>query len=152
VNAIMIEKELGKALLRGEDPIDVQALTQRVLRRDRSRMWLLGIACIVAWMFVVMLPWGFVLPMVEKVVEHQVVINRGAATTTAEIREESVLALESVKSCAIATFVSSIASMFVAAFCTVSFIILSRRATLRQLNARLADISAQLRTLPRDST
>ncbi len=146
----MSEKELGKALLRGEDPIDVQALTQRVLRRDRSRMWLLGIACIVAWMFVVMLPWGFVLPMVAKVAEYQVVINRGDATT-AEIRAESVLALQSVKSCAIATFLSSIASMFVAAFCTVSFIVLSRRATLRQVNARLADISAQLRTLPRES-
>jgi ABC-type Fe3+ transport system permease subunit len=147
----MNENELGEALLRGEDPIDVQALTQRVLRRDRSRMWLLGIACVVAWMFVVMLPWGFVLPMVEKVVEHQVVINRGDATTTAEIREESILALRSVKDCAIATFLSSIASMFVAVFCTVAFIVLSRRATLRQVNARLAEISAQLKALPRES-
>jgi hypothetical protein len=46
-----------------------------------------------------------------------------------------------------ATFIGSVTSMFVAALCTISLIILSRRATLRQLNVRLAEISAQLQLL-----
>jgi hypothetical protein len=46
-----------------------------------------------------------------------------------------------------ATFFGSIASMFVAAVCTVLLIILSRRATMRQVNLRLAEISAQLANL-----
>jgi len=42
--------------------------------------------------------------------------------------------------------IGSLASMFVAAVCTVSLILLSRRATLRQVNARLADLSAELKS------
>jgi len=62
----MNESDLGKSLLRGEEPIDLQALTARVLRRDRRSMWFLGIACIIAWMLVVMLPWATILPMMAK--------------------------------------------------------------------------------------
>jgi hypothetical protein len=147
----MSEKDLGKALLRGEDPIDLQALTQGVLRRDRRRMWFLGIACIIAWMSVVMLPWATILPMIAKIGQHQIELNRDPAPTTAEQREQSILVLQAVKLGTTATFISSIVSMFVAALCTVSLIILSRRATLRQLNVRLAEISAQLKMLARES-
>jgi hypothetical protein len=148
----MSENELGKALLRGEDPIDLQALTQAVLRRDRRRMWFLGIGCFLAWMSVVMVPWATILPMIAKIAEHQTELNRGTVPTTAEQREEqSMLVLEAVKVGTKATFLSSILSMCVAALCTVSLIILSRRATLRQVNVRLAEISAQLKALPRES-
>ena len=54
----MNEKELGNAMLHGEGKIDSQALTERVLRRDRRRIWILGILCVVAWMMVVMFPLG----------------------------------------------------------------------------------------------
>jgi hypothetical protein len=147
----MSEKELGKALLRGEDPIDLQALTQGVLRRDRRRMWILGVACIIAWMSVVMLPWATILPMVAKIGQHQMALNREPAPTADEQREQSLLVLQAVKLGITATFVGSVLSMFVAALCTVALIILSRRATLRQLNVRLAEISEQLKGLPRES-
>lgn len=143
----MSEKELGKALLRGEDPIEVQALTQRVLRRDRRRMWFLGIACFLAWMLVVMLPWATILPLIAKIAQYQTELNGSGHPTTAQQREQSILVLQAAKEGVIATFLGSVISMFVAAFCTLSLIILSRRATLRQVNVRLAEISAQLQVL-----
>lgn len=139
----MSEKELGEALLRGEDPIDLAALADRVLRRDRRRVWFLGIACVIAWMLVVMLPWATVMPMVTKVV----MISSNSVPPTAYDKEQTILLAQVVKQGVMATFFGSIASMFVAAICTVSFIIFSRRATLRQVNARLTEISAQLRSM-----
>ncbi len=140
----MSEKELGHALLRGEDPIDVEALTQRVLRRDRRRMWLLGVGCVVAWMLVVMLPWATIMPMVAAVLKHQADTGAGASTPTGE---QAATMLQIVKKGTIATFLGSVAAMLLAAVCTISLIILSRRATLRQVNARLGQISAQLKAL-----
>jgi hypothetical protein len=148
----MTDKYFGDALTRGEDPIDLDAMTRRVLRRDRRRIWLVGTACVVAWMLVVMLPWSTVLPMLAKVVEHQQAIERDAApvpagAVTPRQHEQTQLMLQAVKVGTIATFVGSVASMFVAAVCTVCLVILSRRATLRQVNARLAEISAELKRL-----
>jgi hypothetical protein len=143
----MSEKELGQVLLQGQDPIDVHALTQGVLGRDRRRMWILGIACFIAWMLVVMLPWAMLLPAMAKFTRYQKELNGSGLTATAAQREQSNLALQAVRDGVIATFIGSVASMFVAALCTVSLIILSRRATLRQLNVRLAEISAQLKVL-----
>ncbi len=144
----MSEKDFSDALLRGDDPIDLQALTQAALRRDRRRIWFLGIACVIAWMAVVMLPWATILPMVAKVAKQQMVDNRAGAGQTAKDREHSTLELAKViEFGTVAAFFSSMLSMFVAAVCTVLLIVLSRRATLRQVNVRLAEISAQLRTL-----
>jgi hypothetical protein len=143
----MIEKELGKALLRGEEPIDLGSLTQKVLKRDRRRIWILGIVSVIAWMMVVMLPWATILPMLAKVIEHQA--DAGNATTLAasDQNAQSLRLAQIVKQGTMATFFGSIASMFVAAVCTVLLIILSRRATMRQVNLRLAEISAQLANL-----
>jgi hypothetical protein len=143
----MSDQDLGKALLRGDDPIDVQALTLRVLRRDRRRIWSLGIVCVVAWMFVVLLPWATVLPMLAKIARHQAEISGGAAPAAAESTSQTTLMVRIIKEGTIATFLLCIASMLVAAICTVMLVIFSRRATLRQVNARLAQISAQLKTM-----
>jgi len=143
----MTEKDFGDALLRGQDPIDLQALTTAVLRRDRRRMWILATVCIIAWMLVVMLPWSTILPMLGKVVRLQAEIDRNFAPQSPQKQEQSLLVLQSIKVGTIATFVCSVSSMFVAATCTVLLIILSRRATLRQINARLAEISAQLKAI-----
>jgi hypothetical protein len=137
----MSESEFAKSLLCGEDPIDVPALTSRVLRRDRRRIWVLGTLCILAWMAVVMIPWALILPMMAKVVLYQKNLDRGGPPN----REQLMDMLRVLKAGTIATFLSSIGCMFVAAVCTVLLIVLSRRATLRQVNARLAEISAELR-------
>ena len=146
----MSDNYLSDALLKGEGPIDFRALTDHVIRRDRRRMWIVGACCVVAWMLVVMLPWSTILPMLAKVVEHQAALNSGAPTaapaTPQQQHEQNLEVLRIVKHGTIATFIGSLASMFVAAVCTVSLILLSRRATLRQVNARLADLSAELKT------
>ena len=142
----MSEKVLGEALLSGEGPIDVGALTDRVLRRDRRRTAWVAAACVLAWMLVVMLPWATVMPLIARVAEYQASATREAgAAVTAQQREQSMLMLQAVRWGTIATFVGSVASMFVAAVSTVCLVIVSRRATLRQVNARLAQISADLR-------
>jgi hypothetical protein len=147
----MTEKDFGDALLRGQDPIDLAALTTAVLKRDRRRMWMLGIVCIIAWMLVVMLPWSTILPMLARVVRLQAEIDRSTVQQSSQQREQSLVVLQAIKAGTIATFVGSVTSMFLAATCTVLLIVLSRRATLRQINARLAEISAQLKAMSNNS-
>ena len=149
-NINMSEKEFAKALLQGEDPIDLQLLTERVLRRDRRRIWVHGTVCILAWMLVVMLPWATILPMVALVGEYQADLMRSVTPATAQQSERLLHVLKMVKGGTLATLVGSFGSMFLAAACTVSLIVLSRRATLRQVNARLAEISSQLKLLTKD--
>jgi len=143
----MNEKDLGDALLRGTEHIDIQALTEQVLRRDRRRIWILGIGCVIAWMAVVMLPWSTVLPMLAKIGQHQLELSKNASPANADTHEQTLAIARTMKQGIVATFIGSVASMFIAALCTVLLIIVSRRATLRQVNARLREISLQLKNL-----
>ena len=136
-----------KGMPPGDAPIDARAITEKVLRRDHLRVWILGIICVLAWMAVVMLPWATILPMMAKVVRHQVEVENAASMPRAETPDQRMEYLRVVKVGTMATFFSSIAAMFVAAVCTITLVLFSRRATLRQVNARLADISAQLKLL-----
>jgi hypothetical protein len=143
----MTEGELGNALVRGEDPIDVQKLTERVLRADRRRLWGVGLVCVAAWMLAVAIPWGTLLPMIAKVTEQQAQINRQTGEGAAGQRELADAMTQVIKQGTVLTFVGSMGTMLVASICTVAFIVLTRRATLRQINARLAEISAQIRAM-----
>jgi hypothetical protein len=96
---------------------------------------------------VVMLPWSTILPMLAKIGEHQLEISRAAPLATREQQEQTLEMARAMKTGIVATFFSSVASMFVAAVCTVLLIIVSRRATLRQVNARLREISLQIKNL-----
>jgi ABC-type Fe3+ transport system permease subunit len=147
----MNEKDIGKKLLAGEDPIDFQMLTHRALQRDRRRMWFLAAACVAAWMLVVIIPWMTILPMIGRIVENQQRISGNTSVSTKEQQEQTMLLMKVVKGGTVATLIGSVSSMFAAAVCTVSLVILSRRATLRQTNDRLAQISAQLRGLSEGS-
>src|ERR1700683_3584601 len=109
----MNERELGKALLRGEEPTDIQAMTERVLRRDRRRIWFLGITCVIAWVLVVMVPWATILPAMAKVGRYAAAMND--ATTPAQRQDLEVQAAEAARVGTIATFIDSIAAIFAAA-------------------------------------
>src|SRR5262249_35267425 len=142
----MSESEFRKALLRGEEPVDVETMTYRVLRRDRRRIWILGIVCVIAWILVVMLPWAFLMPAMAKALEHQQQIAHGEVPHLVADQENHRVdpAIQPVVMGTMYTFVSNVICMFVAAVSTVLLIVASRRATLRQVNARLAEISARL--------
>ena len=140
------ENPFGKNRPAGE-PVDARAITAKVLRRDQWRIWILGVICLIAWMAVVMLPWATILPMMAKVVSHQAAVEGATSPPRSDSPEERIELLRIVKVGTMATFFGSIGSMFVAAICTISLIILTRRATMRQVNASLAEISAQLKLL-----
>ncbi len=114
---------------------EIDVLTQRVLRNDRRRIWVACVFCVFAWMLVVMMPWATIMPMLAKVGEFQ----------HDKIDPEQMAMV--VRDGVMATFFGSIVSMFAAAICTVFLIIFSRKATLRQVNTRLAEISAQIKLL-----
>jgi len=132
-----------------QNSIDPHAMAQRVIRRDRWRMIALGTACVIAWMLVVMMPWATILPMLAKIVEHQLDIGSGLSQ---EQRDQTIQLARIVKVGTVATFIGSVGSMFIAAICTIALITFSRRSTLRQVNARLAEISHQLKALSERTT
>src|SRR6185437_12285609 len=100
----MSEKDLSKAFLRGEGPIDLDGLTNYVLRRDRRRIWMLGIACVIAWMLVVMLPWSTVLPMLAKIGQYHTQSAAATVPATPQEQAQSVELLMIVKKGTLATF------------------------------------------------
>ena len=145
----MSDRDLGKALLAQESPVNSIAMADRVASRDRRRMWLLGITCVFAWMLAVMLPWSTTLPVLAKVAEYQAQTSHDSVIPNTGEPVDSATLLRIVKQGTIATFIGSIASMFVAALSTVALVIFSRRATMRQINARLTEIAAELKASPR---
>ena len=144
----MNEKDLGRALLAGEHPVNIDALTRNVLKRDRRRIWIIAVVCVLAWMFVVLLPWETVLPSLAKFKQLTSSITNPppGSTVSPEQRQQTMLLALTIKGAVIAMFQGSVA-LIVAVVCTVAFIVVSRRATLRQVNVRLGEISDQLKLL-----
>lgn len=141
----MPDNEFRDALLRGQGDIDAHAIADRVGRRDRRWIRSLAALCIFAWMMVVMAPWAVALPelgRLERARSEPATLHYGDQTWQSIQTEHAVMI----------TFISSLAFMAMAAICTVALILLSRRATLRQINARLAELSAQLKSLDKPKT
>jgi hypothetical protein len=148
----MNEKQFGNLLRDPADDTSADALTQALLRRDRRRIRVLAGLCVVAWMAVVMLPWATTLPMLAKVVEHQNALYGVPATgPQSDAGKGTTEVLQIAKQAIILTFVLSLVCMFVAATFTVTLVFVSRRATLRQVNARLAEISSHLQSLAQNA-
>jgi hypothetical protein len=101
-------------------------------------------------MLVVALPWSTVLPMLAKLVE---LMREPSSATTLPVNDERMITmLQVAKAGTVATFLGSMGSMLMAAVCTVALIVMSRRATLRQVNMRLGEISDQLKLLAAKKT
>jgi hypothetical protein len=101
-------------------------------------------------MLVVLLPWATVLPAMARISQAIGQMNGlsspdGIGAT--QQQQGLIFVFRVLHESTVAAFICSVASMFVAALCTVILVIVSRRATLRQVNARLAEISAQLKSL-----
>jgi hypothetical protein len=143
----MNEKEVGRALLRRESDLDAKAIADAVMRRDRRRVWSMTFGCIAAWIFVVALAWATILPMVAKVVENQLHASEIARLTPAEQNQHLLDTLRAFKQGTVATALGSVCSILLAAICTVRLITFSRTSTLRQVNARLDEISSQVKLI-----
>jgi hypothetical protein len=74
------------------------------------------------------------------------------STTLPADHDRMITMMRVVKAGTVATFLGSMFSMLMAAVCTVILIVMSRRATLRQVNMRLGEISEQLKILANRKT
>jgi hypothetical protein len=149
----MGEKDLGRALLKLDAtglsgvPDDKQQ-TFLILDRDRRRVrfltgltlgvWLLATALI--WL--VLVKFGLLFPQMAKL---QMDAERGAVTAAQREQMKDALLLGFQKGTLVIAF--SVAVLGLAALCSVLLNLASRRATLRQINASLIEISAQLKGL-----
>jgi hypothetical protein len=147
----MNEKVLGEMLLQldadslRETP-DPRKSAEPILKRDRRRVWWLTAASIGLWGFatvlvlIVMVVLGLLLPMKAELRHHA---NRHTAEEQAQM-ERTVD--EGMSMMLVLTAFSGVISCS-AILCTLLLILSSRRATLRQVNASLLEISEQLRRL-----
>lgn len=147
----MADNEVGKALLKLDaataTQVDAAAQARRVIRRDRwlvrgltgvaVLLWIAASAGVffVAWIAII-----FVFP------RHQALARNFAAMTSEQIADAQTHNLQAWELC-IELISASFIALTLAALCTVWLVLLSRRATLREVNASLAAISEQLRLL-----
>ena len=143
----MTEKELGKALLNldaaaAPAALDPRQLTRNVLERDRRRIRLLAGLVVFFWTLAIAgLVWLICLYLLY-VDPRLRAYGAGRAHLENDWNDWALVgdwAAKSILACLIA--------LLLAAVCTVLLILLSRRATLRQINASLLEISAQLKLL-----
>jgi len=141
----MTNKELGQALLALETApkpgeLDPRLLAQHIVERDRRRIrWLAGITT-VFWLLaagcIVSLGIIFVMCVEPRLLAYAA----GKAQLSSDWRDWAQAGDLAAK-----VLLGSMVALFLAAVSTVVLILLSRRATLRQINASLAEISQHLR-------
>jgi hypothetical protein len=145
----MTEKELGKALLNlaltpAPAAPDPRQLTQKILQRDRRRIRLLAGLATLFWILttagIVCLCPFYVMVVAPRLRAYQA----GRARLENDWNDWAL-----VGEWAAYWVLACIISLLLAAVCTVLLILLSRRATLRHINASLVEISEQLKQLAR---
>jgi ABC-type Fe3+ transport system permease subunit len=147
------EKELGKALLNLDATQlagvpEIRQTTWKVLERDRRRVRLLTAVTILTWLLAAILVviglvgYGFTFPEQAKLITN---INAGKLTPAERDEAQRLVLIAFQKGTLLIAF--SVAIMAVAALATVVLILVSRRATLRHINAGLVEIGEQLKQL-----
>jgi hypothetical protein len=143
----MTERELGRALLNVEiapPPAapDPRQLTHKILERDRRSIRRLAVLATVFWVLttagVVCLGPFYVMVVAPRLRAYQL----GRAQLEHDWNDWMT-----VGNWAACWILACILSLLVAAVCTVLLILVSRRATLRQINASLVEISEQLKQM-----
>jgi len=156
----MSEKELGRALLeldahRLAGVGNVQEQTWKILERDRNRVWwwtaitfgLWGLAiCMVLLMMVL---YALVFPLQAKLRQYQELARIGV--TTPEQREAAQFKGQIMFQMVTLGVTMSVGVTCLAVLASVLLNRASRRATLRQINASLMEISQQLKELKESS-
>jgi hypothetical protein len=153
----MGESELGKALLELDAANlaglpDMRQLTWRVLERDRRRVrrltWLtVGVWLLAVGLIVLVLVWfGLLFPRQAQLalaVEAGVEAGKIPEARRAQLQRQLQVSFQM----GTLTIAFSVLVLALAALCTVLLVSASRRATLRQVNAGLLEVSEQLKVL-----
>jgi hypothetical protein len=136
----MSEKDLAKALLQLgatelANPPGSPEQTQRVLVRDRRRVFLLAALALVFWLGSALVLYWFMFELLGFVAREQ---HNGQLAV-----EPHVAAVYRF----LFALAASVEALMFALFCTMILLFVSRRAALRQINANLIEISLKLQSL-----
>jgi hypothetical protein len=141
----MTEKELGQALLKldiAPAAPDPRQLTRKILARDRRRVRLLTGLAALFWVLAVaglaLLIWQYFKSLAPRL---------GAYVDGRRDFQQDASVWLVIGTAGAGIILASIIALLLAAICTVLLISASRRATLRQINANLLEISDQLKRL-----
>ncbi len=147
----MSEKDLGQSLLKLDatglsDVPDARQQTWAILDRDRRRVRFLTWLTLSVWLMAagliasVLLNFAYLFPHIAKL---RMEIDRGAYTAAQRdyVMEGTLFAFQKLT----LVIAFSVAVLGLAALCSVLLNLASRQATLRQINASLIEISAQLK-------
>jgi hypothetical protein len=150
----MSDKAIGKALLNLQTGAsagapDPRQLAGKVLARERWRVRLLATLVVLLWLlaaagvfFVIYVASWHLYPKQQKLMRDATL----GKLPVEEIVEIQALHFRVVELCTQVTAAAFVA-LTLAALGTVLLVLASRRATLRQINAHLAEISAQLKQM-----
>jgi len=149
----MSEKDLGKALLQLDAATlasipDARQQTWNILARDRGRVRLLTVLTVCVWLLAALLilgglvGFGMIIPKQVKLMQD---LEEGKLTPAERDSIQRTVLVGFQKGTLMIAF--SVAVMSLTAVFTLLLIFASRRATLRQVNASLVEISEQLKQL-----
>jgi hypothetical protein len=150
----MNEKEIGKALLNldagtSAGAPDPRQLAGKVLQQERRRIRVLTGLTILLWLVAAAGVFWVIYVATWHIYPKQQKLMRDA--TLGLVPLEEIVAIQALHFHVLELCTRVIAAAFVAltlaALCTVLLVLVSRRATLRQINNQLADISEQLKQL-----
>ena len=150
----MSDKEIGKALMNLDTGAlagtpDPRQLARKVLQQERWKVRLLAGLTILLWLaaaagvfFVIYVAIWHLYPKQHQLM-HDATLGKMPVEKVVEIQAIHFQAVELCTRVVAASFVA----LTLAALSTVLLVLVSRRATLRQINDQLAEISGQLKQL-----
>jgi uncharacterized membrane protein YbhN (UPF0104 family) len=148
----MNEKELGRALLNLDavtrPPSDTRALTDRILAGDRRRVRVLTWLTVGTWLVAaalvlfLLVAFGLIFPAMAKLKD-----DKFKDRTTPVQREQAERELEIAFKMSTVVITFTVGALALAGLCTFGLVLATRRATLRQVNANLVEITEQLKQL-----
>jgi hypothetical protein len=154
----MSEKELGKALLNLDSRQlaglpDVREQTWKVLEWDRRRVRRWTVLSVALWaaailmVLLMLILYGLVFPLQAKLAGYEEASGAALENLTPQQREQAKFNAQVMFQMVTVGVTVSVGILGLAAISTVFLVLASRRATLRQINASLLEISQQLKTL-----
>lgn len=156
----MSDKKLGDALLKVDltpSPIATAVRVDRIIEEDRRRVQWLARLTVALWVLaalgalLIFIVGGFVFPAIAKTLNDATQAAEAAKALKGELAAPSqidtafLMLAKLLAACIVVGFLSFVL-MMAAGLATVVLVFRSRRATLRQINANLLQISEQLKT------
>ena len=147
----MTDDEIGKGLVNlnpdaRRSEVDERQLARKILQRDRRRVWLLAGVAVLLWLvaaacvfFVVYVAIFHLYPKQHKLMRDHAIGNLPAQ----QVIEIQSLHFRVVEICTLVIAAALVAATL-AAVCTVLLVLVSRQATMRQINMSLVQLFKEL--------